>query len=122
MAAQRKLGVKQIMIDGEVVDVKGGVAYSLGNDKREAVMGVDRMHGTKITRMVAYVEFTITDRQGLDVEALTAKGDATITVDLESGKSLKFGHAYYAAEGKVTAEEGELEARFECDKEDAKEL
>lgn len=120
--AQRRLGVKQIMIDGEVMDVKGGVEYSLGPDKRETIMGVDRAHGVKVTRTMAYIAFTITDRQGLDLKKLTALGDSTITVDLELGKTLKFGHAYYAADGKVTAEEGEIEAKFECDPVNAEEL
>jgi hypothetical protein len=120
--AQRRLGVKQIMIDGEVVDVKGGVEYSLGPDKLETVMGVDRAHGVKVTRQIAYVAFQITDRQGLDVKKLTALWDSTVTVDLELGKTLKFGHAYYVGEGKITAAEGELDARFECDPKDAEEI
>lgn len=120
--AQRRLGVKQIMIDGEVMDVKGGVEYSLGPDKLETIMGVDRAHGVKVTRTMAYVAFTITDRQGLNLKTLQAKRDSTITVDLELGKTLKFGHAYYAADGKVTAAEGEIEARFECGGDDAEEI
>jgi hypothetical protein len=120
--AQRRLGVKQIMIDGEVVDVKGGVEYSLGPDKLETIMGVDRAHGVKVTRQMAYVAFQITDRQGLNVKKLQALRDSTVTVALELGKTLKFGHAYHAAEGKVTAAEGEIDARFECDPNDAEEL
>lgn len=120
--AQRRLGVKQMLIDGEVMDVKGGVAYSLGGDKLESVMGVDRRHGSKVTRIVAYLEATITDRSGLDIKKLTKLSDSTITVDLENGKTVKFGHANYAADGKVTAEEGEVEARFECDPENAEEI
>lgn len=119
---QRRLGVKQIMIDGEVQDVKGGVEYSLGPDKLTTVMGVDRAHGVKVERQMAYVAFTITDRQGLNLKTLTGLRDSTITVDLELGKSLKFGHAYYAADGKVTAAEGEIEAKFECSGDDAEEI
>lgn len=120
--AQRRLGVKQAMIDGEVVDVKGGVNYSLGGDKLESVMGVDRLHGAKVTRIPAFFELTVTDRSGLDLKKLTKLDDSTVTLDLENGKTLKFGHAFYAAEGKVTAEEGEIEARFECDPENAEEI
>lgn len=120
--AQRRLGIKQLMIDGEVMDVKGGVAYSLGGDKRESVMGVDRLHGQKVTRIPAYIEFTLTDRQGLDLKALVAKNDSTITCDLELGKTIKLGHAAYTGEGKVTGEESEIEAKFECDHDNAEEI
>lgn len=120
--AQRRLGVKQLMIDGEVMDVKGGVEYSLGPDKLETVMGVDRAHGVKVTRQMAYIAFTITDRQGLNVKALQALRDSSVTCDLELGKTLKFSHSYYSADGKITAAEGEIEARFECSPDDAEEI
>lgn len=120
--AQRRLGVKQILIDGEVADVKGGVEYSLGPDKLTTIMGVDRAHGVKVERTMAYIAFTITDRQGLKLKDLQALRDSTVHVDLELGKSLKFAHAYYAADGKVTAAEGEIETRFECDPNDAEEI
>lgn len=120
--AQRRIGVKQIMVDGEVVDVLDGVDYSLGGDKLEEVMGLDRMHGAKVTRIPGFIEFTITDRNGLDVKALTSKRDSTITVDLEIGKTLKFGHAFQAGEGKVTGSEGKVELRFVCDAANAEEV
>lgn len=120
--AQQRIGVKQVMIDGEVVDVKGGVSYSLGGDKQETVMGVDRRHGVKVTRIPAFCEMTLTDRGGLDVKRLAKLSDSTITIDLENGKTVMFAHASYAGDGVVTAEEGEIEARFECDPDNAEEI
>jgi hypothetical protein len=121
--AQRRFGVKQLMIDGVVHLAKGGVTYSLGGDKKESVMGVDRRHGVKVTRIPAYLEVTITDAgDDTDLRALTSLEDSTVTVDLENGKTIKLGHANYCAEGKVTAEEGEIEAKFECDPENAEEI
>lgn len=120
--AQRRLGIKQVLIDGEVMDVKGSVTYSLGGDKLESVMGVDRLHGQKVTRIPAYLELTITDRGDLDVKRLTHLGDSTVIVDLENGKTVKFGHAAYTADGQVTPEEGEIGARFECDPDNAEEI
>ena len=121
--AQRRFGVRQFMIDGVVYLCKGGVSYSLGGDKLTSIMGQDRRHGSKVERIPAYLEATITDGgQGFDLRALTQISDSTITVDLENSKTIKFGHANYAAEGKVTADEGEIEARFEADPEDAEEI
>jgi len=121
--AQRRFGVKQLQIDGVVHLVKGGTNYSIGGDKLESVMGQDRRHGVKVTRIPAYAEMTITDAgPDTDLRALTQIKDSTITIDLENGKTIKLGHANYAAEGKVTAEEGEIEARFEADPENAEEI
>ena len=58
----------------------------------------------------------------VDLKKLTKLSDATVTVDLENGKTISFAHASYTAEGKVTPEEGEIEARFECDPDDAEEI
>lgn len=120
--SQRRLGVKQATIDGKVVDVKGGVAYSLGGDKLESVMGVDRKHGNKVTRIPAYLEMTVTDSSDIDLKALAKLIDAQVVVELELGKTVKFSHAAYCGEGKVTAEEGEIEFKVECDGDDAEEI
>ncbi len=120
--AQRRFGVKQLQINGVVYLCKGGVNYSLGGDKNESIMGVDRRHGIKVTRIPAYAEMTISDGgQGFDLRKLISITDATITIDLENGKTIKLGHADYCAEGKVAAEEGEIEAKFEADPENAEE-
>lgn len=120
--AQRRIGVKQALIDGVVVDAKSVGGYSLGGDKRETVMGVDRAHGQKVTRIVAYIELMITDNSDVNLRALTSKSDSTIVLDLENGKTLSFAHASYAGEGKVTPEEGEIDCRFECDPTYAEEI
>jgi len=121
--AQRRFGVKQVMINGVVFLTKGGVSYSLGGDKLESVMGLDRRHGVKVTRIPAYAEMTITDAgQGFSLRDLIQLDDATVQIDLENGKTIKLGHASYCGEGKVTAEEGEIEAKFEADSENAEEI
>jgi hypothetical protein len=121
--AQTRFGVKQFAIDGVVYLCKSGVQYSLGVDKQESVMGVDRRHGVKITRIPAYIEAALSDGgQGFDLRKLTSITDAEVTVSLENGKTIKLGHANYAEEGKVTAEEGEIATKFEADPDNAEEI
>lgn len=121
--ANRRFGIRQLLIDGVVYLAKGGVSYSLGLDKKEEVMGVDTLHGVKITRLPAYVEVTITDGgAGFDLRKLTSLRDSTVIIDLENGKTIKLGHAFYAGEGKVTAEEGEIEAKFVTGADNAEEI
>lgn len=120
--AQRRLGVKQLMINGEVMDVKGGCDYSLGGDKLTEVMGMDRLHGAKVERIAAYIEFTLTDRSSLNLKQVTTLSDATVTCELELGKTIKLGHAFYSGDGKVTGAESEIEAKFVCDTSNAEEI
>jgi len=120
---QRRFGVRQLMIDGVVYLAKSGCDYSLGLNKQESVMGLDTRHGVKITRMPAYLEVSVTDTgTDFDLKKLTSMTDVEVTVDLESGKTVKFGHANYCGEGKVSAAEGEVEAKFECDESNAEEI
>lgn len=120
--AQNRLGVTQATVDGKVVDVKGGVEYSLGGDKLTSVMGVDRHHGYKVERIPAYLTMTVTDSSTIKLSDLTRITDSTVVVDLENGKHLKLDHAAYCGEGKVTAEEGEIDFRVECDSDSAEEI
>lgn len=122
--AQRRFGVKQLLIDGVVYLAKDGCDYSLGGDKQEGMMGLDRFHGVKVQRIIAYLDVTISDGGPgqTDLRKLTSLTDATVMLDLLNGKTIKLGHAYYASEGKVTGAEGAIEARFECDPDNAEEI
>lgn len=123
MAQQRRAGITQAQLDGEILDVKGAIDYSLGGVKRDAIIGADgRLHGFKETVIPAYVEFKITDRSDLDLKKLAARVDSTVTIGLANGKTCKLGHAWYAAELKANTEEGEVDVRFECDPANAEEI
>ncbi|MES2170557.1 MAG: phage tail tube protein [Actinomycetota bacterium] len=121
--ANRRFGLRQLTINGEVKLANGGVDYSLGGDKQESKMGVDRFHGVTITRIMAYLEVTITDDGSSGFQkAITGLTDATVQAELENGKIIKLGHAFYVGEGKTSAASGELEAKFEADPENAEEI
>jgi len=106
-------GIIFLKVDGQQYKVKGSWSYNLGEDKKEAVVGMDGVHGFKVTPQVGFVEGTITDRGDLSVEALLRTEDATITLELANGKVISFAEAYFAGDGNITTEEGEIEARFE---------
>jgi hypothetical protein len=113
MAQRRVGGLIQIQIQGEIYDAKGSFSYNLGRPKREAVVGMDTVHGYKETPQVAFIEGVITDRQGLDLEALVTARDVTVTLQLANGKVIVLRDAWFAAEGSATTEEGEISVRFE---------
>ena len=113
MADQRRAGLIQLQINGEIQDAKGSFSYNLGLPKREAIVGSDGIHGYKETPQVAFIEGAITDRLTLDVAALASGRDLTITITLGNDKVFILRDAWFAGEGTASTEEGEIPVRWE---------
>src|SRR3990167_8046547 len=109
-------GIIQLKVNGELHKCKGAFDYDLGIPKKEAVVGMDKVHGYKETPQVAYIEGTITDRGDISFEALAKITGATVTLDLANGKTIVLRDAFWATNAKGNSEEGEIEARFESAK------
>jgi hypothetical protein len=110
---QRRGGIIFLKVNGTIQDAKGNFTYNLGAPKRDAIIGADAVHGFKEVPQVAFVEGEITDRRGLDLEALVKTEDATITLELANGKVIVLREAWYASEGTGNTEEGNIAVRFE---------
>jgi hypothetical protein len=113
VSAHRRGGIIRLSVNGELQDAKGAFTYNLGVDKKEAVIGADRVHGNKSTPQVPYIEGKITDRGTLDFKAMTQAEDLTVTLDLANGKTVMLREAWWAGEGNASTEEGEIDARWE---------
>lgn len=111
--AQRVGGIIQFQIGGVVRDAKGSFTYNLGHPKREAVAGADVVHGYKEMPQASSIEGVITDRGNLDVAELVTARDIMVTLELGNGKTIALADAWYAGDGNITTEEGEIEVRFE---------
>jgi hypothetical protein len=113
MADQRRAGLIQLQVNGEIQDAKGNFTYNLGRPKREAVIGADGVHGYKEMPQVAFIEGAITDRGTLDLAALQTGKDLTVTLTLGNGKLISLGEAWFAGEGGGSSEEAEIAVRWE---------
>jgi tail tube protein len=118
--SQRRAGLLQVKVNGEIQEAKGAWTYNLGRPVREAIVGADGVHGYKETPQIAFIEGAITDRLSLDLAALVSIADATVTLDLANGKTILLSQAWFAGDGSATSEEGEIAVRFEG--KDAEEL
>ena len=92
---------------------KGSFTYNLGRAKREAIVGADGVHGYKEMPQVPFIEGAITDQSDISLDDLLLLKDATITLELANGKVVVLSDGFFAGEGNVTTEEGEIAARFE---------
>lgn len=116
MTNARRAGIVAAKFDDIIYDVKGSVTYNINKTKRDSIVGHDRFHGFKELPKVIFAEFVITDSDELDLENdLYSKRDGTLVLDLANGKSITYAKAFYAGEGDVTTEEGEIAARFEAE-------
>lgn len=106
-------GIIFLKVDGQLYRAKGSFTYNIGAPKRDAVVGHDQVHGYKELPQVPFIEGVITDDSEISLEALLLVQDATVTLELANGKIAVLRDAWYAGEGSVTTEEGEIEARFE---------
>ena len=102
-----------LKIDGVSYKAKGNFTYNLGRDMAEAVMGADGVHGARLTPQVPFIEGAITNDGSVDTAVLVASRSATVTLELANGKTVALREAWFAGEGSVTTEEGEMAVRFE---------
>jgi hypothetical protein len=109
----RRAGIISFSLDGVRYDAKGSFSVGPGYPKRDAIVGSDGIHGFKETPQVPYIEGVITDAGDLDTEKLRQITSATVTVGLNNGKTWLLQNAWYASEGVMTTEEGEVPVRFE---------
>ena len=106
-------GTITITVGGVRQRAKGAFTYNLGEDKKEAVPGADETHGYKRMPQVAFIEGEITDHSTLDLAALVKQTDVTVVLELANGKSIVLREAWFAGEGTVGTEEGNISARWE---------
>lgn len=107
-------GIIEVKADGVLYAAKGSFTYNLGVNKREAVLGADVVHGYKESVQAPMLEGAITDSGDLDVKTVLSLKNATVTLSLANGKVISFKEAWYAGDGNVTTEEGEIQFKIEA--------
>lgn len=114
MANRRVGGIIFLKVNGELFQAKGEFTYNVNPVKRESVVGQDVVHGFSELPKAIFIEGSITDSDELDLEAFQAIRDATITLELANEKVIVLRESFYAADGDVTTNAGEIQVRFEA--------
>ena len=109
-----RAGILYLKVNGLQYDAKGEFTYNIGSPKRTGIAGADgKNHGFKTETTIPYIEGKLTDKAGLSLLDVTTIQDATATLELANGKVFILKDAYYAADGNVSSEEGEIDLRLE---------
>lgn len=106
-------GIAQFLLNGKRFLAKGSFTINPGFDKRTAVVGADGVHGYKVERQVSSFEGAITDDGTFPLSELMNATDVQVVLQLENGRTLSLNDAWYAGEGSMTTDEGEIAIRFE---------
>lgn len=110
-------GLINIKANGDLLKAKGNFSYNLGRPKREAILGVDGVHGYKEIVQVPFIEGEITIDGGIETKSILDITEATVTLELRNGKVITLNNAWSNTEGTVEVEEGKMSIRFESDSE-----
>jgi hypothetical protein len=112
---QRRGGILELKINGEIFDAKGNFSYGLGKNERSAIVGADSVHGYSEKIMAPFIEGEITDKDSLSLDALSKVTDAVITLTVANGKIIVLRGAWCTNPDGLGAstEEGAVKVRFE---------
>jgi|SRR5690554_2148555 hypothetical protein len=110
--SKARAGIFYLKIDGVQRDAKGEFTYNLGRPLREPIIGASSVHGYKTEVQAPRIEGVITDSGNLSVDDILNVTNATITLELQNGKVIILKNAWYAGEGDISTEEGEIEVLF----------
>ena len=111
--ANRIAGTLYLKVDGVQYLAKGSFTVKVTPSQREAVTGLDGVHGHKETPQAPYIEGTFSTPEGFSSDALHAIDDATVTVELANNTAFVLRNAWVAGDGEINADEGEITGRFE---------
>lgn len=102
-----------VKADSFLYRAKGSWTYNIGENMREGIAGADSVHGYKEMPQVPFIEGVITDHNDMSLQDLLRLDNVTVTLELANDKVIVLREAWFAGEGSVTTEEGEVGARFE---------
>jgi len=106
-------GMAFIKVDSKQYNLRGNLKIKIAKVEREGIVGLDGVHGHKVTPVLPSFEMDITDAPDLSIEELNAIEDATITVELLNGKNYLLRNAWCASAIELDAAEGQFTASFE---------
>lgn len=110
--AKRVAGICYIKVDGEQLEVSGGIEVPLVDVKRETVMGLAGPAGFKETALEPFVKVAVIFMPAFPLEKLRTNTDMTVTSELANGKVYTLSGAFIKGDPSVKGEDGTVELEF----------
>ena len=110
--AKRVAGICYIKVDGEQLEVSGGVEAPIVELKRETVMGLSGPAGLKETALEPYIKVTAIFMPGFPKDTLRTNTEMTVTAEMANGKVYTLSGAFVKGEPSAKGEDGTVELEF----------
>ena len=110
---KRVAGTCYIKVDGQQLEVSGGVEVPTIDKIRESVNGSTGVAGYKETPRTPFVKPTAIFRDDFPRQTLADGTDMTVTVELPAGQVYTLSGAYQVGEPSAKADDGTVEITFE---------
>lgn len=98
--------------NGQLLRAVGDFTYNAGRVLREAVVGPSGVNGHTSTEQAPKIEGAVTVTPDLDVDALLAGENDTITLQLGGGRTFTLREAFFAGDGNIDTATGKLNAKW----------
>lgn len=109
---KRVAGVSYLRVGSTQYPVQE-LEYDVTSSTREAVNGMDGVHGYKETPKAPYISGQITTTTDVSIETLHGYTDTTVTAECPDGRVIVIRNAWYAAEATAAPADGKLAFKFE---------
>lgn len=113
MPMEKIAGLVFLKVDGTQYSLRGDLVCSLSEFEYEGIAGQDGVHGRKEMPRVPYIEGTLSDSGGLDINSLSKIENATVQAELVTGKTAILREAYVQNALELNTTEGTIQVRFE---------
>lgn len=110
--AKRVAGICYIKVDGEQLEVQGGVECPLMAYNRETVMALAGPAGYKETAVKPYTKVNTIFVEGFPLEKLRNATDMTVTTEFPNGKVYTLSGAFVEGDPAAKADDGTNELQF----------
>jgi hypothetical protein len=110
--AKRVAGICYVKVDGQQLEVSGGIEVPIVDLKRETVMGLAGPAGLKETALEPYVKVTAIFMPAFPIDTLRTSTDMTVTAEMANGKVYTLSGAFLKGEPSAKGEDGTVELEF----------
>lgn len=106
-------GTATVTVNGTAYQLEGNCTYSPSKVKRETLTGQDGVHGFKETPVPGSIGGSFRDSGGLAVADFNAMRDATVVLQLASGKQVIGRNMWTVDAQEIKTDEGTFDVKWE---------
>lgn len=112
MAGKRIAGICFIKMDGEQLEVKGGIECPVTDNVKETQMGSNAPAGYSEMAQRPYVKGSFFFLDNFPIEKLSTANDLTVTAELANGKTYVLSEAWVEGEVPAKNDDGTVDLEF----------